>query len=338
MKVCLVSRYFELRNGGIGRVSLELYERLQGNGVQVTTISTNLNGSIGYFAYTALEMPFRVPKGYSVYHALSPMEAIYLPKERSIVTFHDLIPWLYFGRMERDYRCGRLGLLRELIGRYYFALASKVASRCKIIVCNSEQTRENVALHLNIKNEEKLRVIRLGISPQLKPEERKDRNGVFRIGTLSVLDTRKRIDLLIKGFLQANTDAELVIGGRGTDEARLRALSNEDKRIKFLGFIPDDRLVDFYNSLDIFVFPSALEGYGLPIIEAMACKKPVVVLKDAVIPEEIKGRCIVVESLKEFFKAPSVSCNIEHNYRFARLHDWEACVGEYTKVYQEVLG
>lgn len=142
--------------------------------------------------------------------------------------------------------------------------------------------------------------------------------------------------LLIKDFLQANIDAELVIGGTGADGTRLRALTNEDKRVRFLGFIPDDRLVEFYNSLDIFLFPTEREGYGLPIVEAMACKKPVVVLEDAIIPEEIKSRCIVVESLKEFFKNLKINSNIEDNYRFAKLHDWETCVEEYIKLYQEV--
>jgi len=336
MKVCLLTRYFDLRNAGIGRFSVEIYNRLKEKGVQVTTISTNHSGSVGYFAYTALEIPFKLPRGYSVYHALSPIEAIYLPKQRSIVTFHDLIPWLYLDRIETHYASGKLRAIRRLIGKHYFALASKLASRCKIIVCTSEQTKEDVALHLNINNETKLRVIRLGISLELKPRETRDRNGVFRIGTLSFLDRRKRIDLLIKDFLQANIDAELVIGGTGTDEARLRALTNEDKRIRFVGFIPDDKLVEFYNSLDIFVFPTAIEGYGLPIIEAMACKKPVVVLQDARIPEEIRRRCIVVESLEKFFKSPNIHSNIKDNYRFAKLHSWETCVEEYLKLYQEV--
>lgn len=337
MKVCLVTRYFDLRNAGIGRFSEEIYNGLKKRGIQVTGISTNHSGGRGYFAYTALEIPFKLPRGYSVYHALSPMEAIYLPKERSIVTFHDLIPWLYLDRIETHYASGKLRLLRRLIAKYYFTLACKLASRCKILACDSEQTKEEVALHLNIKDETKLRVIRLGISPQLKPEERRDRDGVFRIGTLSFLDRRKRIDLLIKGFLEANIDAELVIGGRGEDEARLRALTNQDKRIRFLDFIPDEELVEFYNSLDIFVFPTAIEGYGLPIIEAMACKKPVVVLEDAIIPEEIKSRCIVVESLEKYFKSPQIDINIEDNYRFAKLHSWETCVEEYIKLYQEVL-
>ncbi|WP_225370026.1 glycosyltransferase [Methanobrevibacter arboriphilus] len=58
----------------------------------------------------------------------------------------------------------------------------------------------------------------------------------------------------------------------------------------FLGFISDEDMVDFYNSLDVFVFPTIMEGYGMPIVEAMACGKPVITLEDAYIPHDIKKK------------------------------------------------
>ena len=45
---------------------------------------------------------------------------------------------------------------------------------------------------------------------------------------------------------------------------------------------------DFYNSLDLFVFPTSIEGYGMPIVEAMACGKPVITLEDAEIPSNLR--------------------------------------------------
>ena len=73
-------------------------------------------------------------------------------------------------------------------------------------------------------------------------------------------------------------------------------LTSEDL-INYLD-IDDSKLGDFNNYLDVFVFPTWLEGHGLPIVEAMACKKPVIVLHDARIPWEIEGRCIIVEELE----------------------------------------
>ena len=98
-------------------------------------------------------------------------------------------------------------------------------------------------------------------------------------------------------------------------------------------------MTDFYNSLDLFVFPTRIEGYGLPIVEAFACKKPVVVLDDGIIPSELKSRCLVTDDLVEFLKKPETPSprDIEDNYQFARIHDWDRCVEEYIALYDKVI-
>ena len=224
--------------------------------------------------------------------------------------------------------------IRRLGSKYYFKTAASVASRCRFIACNSEYTRKELLEHLDV-DESKVSVIRFGISRNLEPKTKRD--SIFRIGTLSYLDPRKRIDLLIQAFLAANVDGELVIGGAGTDYYRLKRLAGQDRRIKFLGFIPDERLVDFYNSLDLFVFPTKIEGYGLPIVEAFACKKPTILLSDAIVPDEIKSRCTLVDNLADFLRNPKPVQDIEANYSFARTHDWDTCVQEYLSLYQRVL-
>jgi len=96
--------------------------------------------------------------------------------------------------------------------------------------------------------------------------------------------------------------------------------------------------------LDVLVFPSAIEGYGLPPVEAMACRKPVIVLNDAIIPWEVKSRCVIVEDLE--FVLGSKSClegllksiDYDGNYRFAKEHSWDKCIDEYIELYKEVLG
>ena len=99
----------------------------------------------------------------------------------------------------------------------------------------------------------------------------------------------------------------------------------------------EERMADFYNSLDLFVFPTKIEGYGLPIVEAFACKKPVIVLGDAIMTDEIKSRCTQVDNLTDFLKSPKSTQDIEANYAFAKTHDWNICVEEYIKLYQRVL-
>jgi glycosyltransferase involved in cell wall biosynthesis len=224
--------------------------------------------------------------------------------------------------------------MKRLFSKYYFKVGAKIATRCRLIVCDSEQTRNELIERLDV-NEDKVSIVRLGIARGLEARPKKD--GGFRVGTLSWLDPRKRIDVLIQAFLAANIDGELVIGGTGVDYPRLAQLAGQDQRIKFVGFVPEEKLVEFYNSLDLFVFPTKVEGYGLPIVEAFACKKPAVVLHDAIIPDEIKSRCIVVDDLTDFLKRPEPAQDIEANYQFARMHDWDSCVEGYINLYRRVL-
>jgi glycosyltransferase involved in cell wall biosynthesis len=334
MKICLVTRFFDLRNGGIGRLSMEMLKGLQNRGYDIKQVSTNRPGTLGHVLYSTIELAYGMPKGCDIYHCLTPMEAIYAPKKLSVVTFHDLIPWLHVNETDTHYVHGSTKAILGLMSKYYFQAVARIAARCSLIACNSEQTRREVMEHLGVADS-RVSVIRFGIRPDLIPGKKKDK--VFRIGTLSYLDPRKRIDLLIRSFLEADVDGELVIGGTGTDLPRLKQAARDDKRIKFIGFVPDAGLADFYNSLDIFVFTSKIEGYGLPVVEALACKKPVVILDDAIMPDEVKAHCTVVNSLKDFLKEPKPARDPEAGYDFARLHNWDTCVEEYIKLYKRLL-
>ncbi len=336
MNVCLVSRYFDFRNAGVGRVGFEIRNGLTAQGHSTTTVSTNGASLYSYFVYTAAQIPFRLPRGADVYHAISPMEAIWLPKDKSVVTFHDL-----FQITDPDKLGSGLGYSRwkNFVGRNYFALAAHIAKRCKGIVAVSNKTQEDLIEYLGIP-EDRIHVIRSGIRPDLKVLRK--RSGVKTIGYLGQLDRRKRVDLLITAFRKYKNDIELLIAGTGADEIELKALAAGDPRIKFLGRIPDGELVDFYNRIDAFMFPTWLEGYGLPIIEAMACQRPVIVLDDASLPIEISRRCVSVETLEHLFANPSyfeTRCtvnNYESNYRWAKTHKWETTVSQYLELYEEV--
>ncbi len=184
--------------------------------------------------------------------------------------------------------------------------------------------------------------MKLGIRPDLEPAEKPD--NTFRIGYLGQLDRRKRVGLLVEAFHHSEIEGELVIAGTGPEEVRLKAIADGDDRIKFLGGIPDDDLPGFYNSLDMFVFPTFIEGYSLPTVEAMACKKPVFVLSDSIIPKEVKDRCFTISDLTSLFwdidywaTVANSKLRLDSNYQFAKNHDWEKCVDTYEAIYRKIL-
>jgi len=331
----MLTRFFNRRNAGIGQISQKLLEKLLSRGHEIDPVCTTRRGTIGYLIYTGAEIRFRIPHDVDVYHALTPLESIYLPKGKTVTTFHDLIPWLY-RKEETWYFSGFAAPFRRWFGSWWFRRACKKAAKSKRIICNSDQTKREVMKHLGV-SEEKITVTRPGISGDLQPEN-VGHDG-YRIGTLSYLDPRKRIDILIRAFKAADLgDAELVIAGKGQDEHRLRRIARNDSRIKFLGFVPETEKADFYNSLDVFTLPSRLEGYGIPLVEAMACGTPLISLDDALIPNDVKMRTHVVSEagLPKLLKERKFNCDVDANLEFAHGHDWDKFVDMTEAVYEGV--
>ena len=106
---------------------------------------------------------------------------------------------------------------------------------------------------------------------------------------VSSLEPRKNIDLLITALEKTQTDIPLVLAGwhgwgqkAWLDKIRTTALKN---RVIFTGHVPDRHLQAIYSGATALVYPSLYEGFGLPILEAMACGCPVICSHAASMPE-----------------------------------------------------
>jgi glycosyltransferase involved in cell wall biosynthesis len=112
---------------------------------------------------------------------------------------------------------------------------------------------------------------------------------VLHVGTLQ---PRKNILALIDAFAQAaSPDVMLVlVGGKGWlfEEifSRVQALGLQD-RVRFTGYVPDEDLPLWYNAASVLAFPSLYEGFGMPVVEAMACGTPVVTADSSSLPEAV---------------------------------------------------
>lgn len=93
----------------------------------------------------------------------------------------------------------------------------------------------------------------------------------------------------------------------------------------------------FYNSLDVFVFPSLTEGFGMPIVEAMARKKPVITLEDSDIPLEIKEKHVYVkEDLSYVIQNKKYNCNLTKNYQFSKEYSSKNICNKLMKLYESI--
>jgi len=139
--------------------------------------------------------------------------------------------------------------------------------------------------------------------PQPKPEYlmnklniKPDDKILLTIARLSKQEKYKGYDLVImamKEIVKEVSNVKYILVGSGSDEDRIKTLirdNNLQERVVLTGFVPHEKLVDYYNLCDAFVMPSQGEGFGIVFLEALACGKPVIAgNKDASLEAILNG-------------------------------------------------
>ncbi|MBH07760.1 MAG: hypothetical protein CMP71_01495 [Flavobacteriales bacterium] len=124
----------------------------------------------------------------------------------------------------------------------------------------------------------------------------KEKKFILCVGKLS---PRKNFSSVIKAFnlIKNSFDHHLIaVGGDGWDFKKSKQYINSLKlqnRVHMIGFVSDELLRYLYTKASVFVYPSLFEGFGLTILEAMACQCPVITSNKSSLPE-IAGRCATI--------------------------------------------
>jgi glycosyltransferase involved in cell wall biosynthesis len=178
------------------------------------------------------------------------------------------------------------------------------------IIINSESLRSEVERYLEV-DARKLRLIYEAVDHDLfrpgDPAAARAQVATYGITKpfglfLSSLWPYKNCDGLLRAWALARPelgDRQLAIVGGGRDEkylALLHSLAAElgiSKDVVFVGAVPLDETVRFYQAADVFVYPSHNETFGLPILEAMACGCPVVTSDISAMPETAGGAAVL---------------------------------------------
>jgi glycosyltransferase involved in cell wall biosynthesis len=143
------------------------------------------------------------------------------------------------------------------------------------IICDSEDSKTILTDKYGI-SAGKVVVIPIGIDTQKFYPIDSIKKLPFSILYVGRIDKRKGVDFLIRAMKRVSlviSNVKLYVGGIGKDLLKLKAYVNENalkKHVKFIGFIPEDKLNSWYNMVQCVIIPSMFEGFGLTAIEAMA--------------------------------------------------------------------
>lgn len=240
----------------------------------------------------------------------------------------------------------------EYFEKYFF----KNIVKSDAIITGSEFSKREILERLDFKDED-VHVIYHGIDHELfrvyddlNIDFDLPKKFIFSVGSI---EPRKNLIGLLKAYnLLSNEikdEYKLVLAGfKGWENDEIMNIINKNKEnIIYLGFISDIELAKVYNLSSCFVFPSFYEGFGLPVLEAMACGTPVVCSDASSIPE-VGGDAVVycnpyeIEDIKNKIEFvlndnPLQEDMIKKGLERAKLFSWEKSADEHMRIFREVL-
>ena len=271
---------------------------------------------------------------------------------RRVITVHDL-NFLYYPQF-----------LTAESRRYYNDQIERAVSVADHILADSHATRLDLIKLLNV-SDEKITVVWLapdaGIYHVLEPAEiaaarerlkLPDRFILFA-GTL---EPRKNVAGLLRAYrLLLDRPVEIpdliLAGSRGWLFDETRALIAELRltdRVRWIDSPPEADLVALYNLASVFALPSFYEGFGLTVLEAMACGAPAIISDRGSLPEIAGGAALEIDpddpaELADTIERVLNDAALQHDLRHKGLErvkefSWERCARETLAVYQRVLG
>jgi glycosyltransferase involved in cell wall biosynthesis len=134
-------------------------------------------------------------------------------------------------------------------------------------------------------------------------------DGAIRILAVGTVQPRKNLPRLVRAVdsLSRRRPIRLrIIGPDGYQGAAIREMASARGVVEVVGYVPQDALLDEYRQADIFVYPSIYEGFGLPVIEAMAAGLPVVTTTGGSLPEVAGDAALLVDPLDESALADAI--------------------------------
>jgi glycosyltransferase involved in cell wall biosynthesis len=229
------------------------------------------------------------------------------------------------------------------------------------VVTVSEHAANDLRHYLGVPSF-RLFVVPNGVSPAFHPRPsasvqrvtaRYDLDGPYVL-SVAAHQARKNVGRVVEAFAQIRAcqpDLLLALAGPtlwGFPEHRERiARLGLTKAVRVLGYVPDDDLPALYSGASAFAFPSLYEGFGLPVLEAMACGTPVVCSNASSLPEVAGDAAITVDPTDVSGLASALVSVVGDTVLAGRLRErglarataftWQQAAQTLSNVYEEVI-
>lgn len=336
-----------------------LQHRVRGTGFYLEHLKDSLEKYCPENEYTFFTRTEKLPDNLDLIH-IPYFEPFFItlprkPKTKVVVTVHDLTPLVF----PKEFPAG-------LKGKIKWQIQKKRLKKADHIITDSECSKNDIIKYTRIK-EEKISVVYLAAAEQFRKLELRnlklevktkydlpDRFGLY-VGDVT---WNKNLPRVIKAF--QNVGLPLVLVGKAISEgefdktnpwnkdlAEVRSLLEKDQKTKAFGFVSTEDLVSLYNLATVFVMPSLYEGFGLPVLEAMACGCSVITSKEGSL-KEITNDCAlfvnpynqkeIEEAIVKVFNNDNLRNELsEKGLKQAKKFSWKKTARETTEAYKKAL-
>ncbi|HEY2372470.1 MAG TPA: glycosyltransferase family 1 protein [Gaiellaceae bacterium] len=319
MKVALDVSPLRLTQAGTARYIESLVARVDG----VEQIAFGGSGRAGVLGRELWWYPFRLARvDADVLHCTTYYGPL-APRTPAVVTVHDLAVWRHpeaFGRWTRTY-----------VPR----VVPRVVRAARRVIAVSEFTASEVERLLSVPRE-RIRVVPNGVDAAFTPDgPRAEGDYVLAVGTL---EPRKNLARAVDAAARLGIELRIA-GAPGWGGVDVRGA-----HVTWLGRVDDGRLAEHLRGAHALVYPSLYEGFGIPVLEAMACGTPVVTSRGGATEEVAGGAAVLVDPLD----STDIAAGIERAGReheslrasgLARAHGftWDETARRTRAVYEEVV-
>ena len=295
-------------------------------------------------------------QGIDLLHAMAFVSPLWCPCP-SVVTIYDLS----FLRYPESFRRWN---------RFYLSTFVRLsARRANHFIAISKSTAQDIVRLLGVKADQ-VSVVHCGVEESYHPMALQEIDHFRRqrglpekmLLYLGTIEPRKNLGRLIEAYhllmkTWAGPEGEgdvprlVIAGAKGWLWEEVFALVESlglQEQVIFPGYVPGPELPAWYNAAEVFVYPSTYEGFGLPVLEAMACGTPVVtsntsslpeVVGEAgltVAPEDVEGLC---HAMKRALTDAGLRKSLhEQGLQRAALFSWDKAAQETVAIYDRVLG